>query len=125
MPYAGNADVFKIMKHKNRMTEYEAKFIVAQMVMGIGYLHMRNIIHRDLKLENVVMAPDGYIKVIDFGLSKILQPGSLAKSQCGTAAYVSPQVIHGSYDQNTDWWAVGIMTYEMLHRYTPFFDRNP
>lgn len=61
--------------------------------MGIGHLHSENIIHRDLKLENILVDKDGYLKVIDFGLAKILKAGDEADTFCGTPEYIAPEII--------------------------------
>ena len=71
--------------------------------------------HRDLKLENIMVDENGYIKIIDFGLSKILTTDQVATTQCGTAEYFAPEVLRSQgYGKNVDWWAVGILIYEML-----------
>lgn len=69
---------------------------------------------------------DGYILISDFGLSKILsQPDEQMNSVVGTAAYVAPEILKGhGYDKSVDWWALGILLYEMLHGQPPFFDKN-
>jgi serine/threonine protein kinase len=69
---------------------------------------------------------DGYIVISDFGLSKILaDPNQMSHTFCGTADYLAPEIVGGgSYDKTVDWWALGILIYEMLHGYTPFFDKN-
>ena len=81
--------------------------------------------HRDLKLENIMIDETGYIKIIDYGLAKILKEGSVAMSYCGTPEYLAPEMINSSgHDLSVDWWAVGILLYEMLIGVTPFFNRN-
>lgn len=83
--------------------------------------------HRDLKLENVMLCNDGYLKLIDYGLAKILQADEVAKTFAGTCEYMAPEMLdqaHRQYDKNIDWWAVGILTYELLTGFTPFGDKN-
>ena len=93
--------------------------------MGVGELHSKGIMHRDLKLENILIDDKGYVKLIDYGLAKILQGDELAMSYCGTPEYLSPEMVNGDgHDFTVDWWAVGILIYEMLIGVTPFFNKN-
>ena len=95
------------------------------MIIAIGYLHMKNIIHRDLKLENILLDQEGYIKVIDYGLAKMISGDQEATSFCGTPEYLAPEMVDQSgHDKAVDWWAVGVLIYEMLIGVTPFFNRN-
>ena len=101
------------------------RFYGAQIVIAIGKLHEKGIMHRDLKLENIMVDESGYIKIIDYGLAKILQDGAVAQSYCGTPEYLAPEMVSNSgHDLTVDWWAVGILMYEMLIGVTPFFNRN-
>lgn len=102
------------------------KFYAAQIVLALGELHKKGIMHRDMKLENILVDNSGYLKIIDFGLAKILNQGdSLAQSYCGTPEYLSPEMVQGTgHDFTVDWWAVGVLIYEMTIGVTPFFNRN-
>jgi serum/glucocorticoid-regulated kinase 2 len=73
-------ELYKHFLKKRRFQEEEAKFYAIQIAMAIGHLHKQNILHRDLKLENIMLNGDGYVKVIDFGLAKIINDDSLAMS---------------------------------------------
>ena len=95
------------------------------MIIGIGHLHNRGIVHRDLKLENVMIGSNGYIKIIDFGLARLLVNDELAQTHCGTAEYFAPEVLKQcGYDRMVDYWAIGVLIYEMMVGVTPFFSRN-
>ena len=95
------------------------------MTIAIGYLHMKGIAHRDLKLENVLCDQDGYIKIIDYGLAKMLGEDQETTSFCGTPEYLAPEMVNQSgHDKGVDWWALGILIYEMLIGVTPFFNKN-
>ena len=79
--------------------------------------------HRDLKLENIMMDQNGYLKIIDFGLAKALLTDKVAKTVCGTPQYYAPEILNRKgYDKTVDWWAVGILIYEMIFGKTPFED---
>lgn len=81
--------------------------------------------HRDLKLENILVDSRGYLKIIDYGLAKVLNSEELAQSYCGTPEYLAPEMVnYDGHDKNVDWWALGILMYEMLIGVTPFFNRN-
>lgn len=88
-------------------------------------LHLKGIAHRDLKLENVLVDDKGYLKVIDYGLAKIYKDDEVSHSFCGTPEYIAPEMLNGTgHDMSVDWWAVGILLYEMMFGVTPFFNRN-
>ena len=69
------------------------KFYTVQVVLALGYMHSKGIVHRDLKLENVMVDKDGYVKLIDYGLAKIIKGDSQAKTFCGTPEYIAPEVV--------------------------------
>lgn len=93
--------------------------------MGLGYLHSIGIIYRDIKLENILIDELGHTRLADFGMAKILKPDEINFTFCGTPEYLSPEILKGDgYDKNTDWWSIGILTYELLYGISPFFDNN-
>uniref|UniRef100_A0A1B8Y544 Protein kinase domain-containing protein n=1 Tax=Xenopus tropicalis TaxID=8364 RepID=A0A1B8Y544_XENTR len=92
------------------------------MVLGLKFLHDRNIAHRDIKLENVLLDRDGYAKLTDFGISKEgIGFSDITKTQCGTAFYMAPEIFtFPQYTRSVDWWALGVAIYRMLVGKFPF-----
>ena len=79
MPFIRGGELYKVMKPLKRFNEETVKFYTAQLVLGLGYLHSKhNIIHRDMKLENILLDQEGYIKIIDYGLAKMYDDKKLA-----------------------------------------------
>ena len=72
MPFLRGGELYKVFQSEKRFNEVVVKFYAAQMIIAIGYLHLKGIVHRDLKLENILIDQDGYIKIIDYGLAKML-----------------------------------------------------
>ena len=72
MPFIRGGEIFKVLEIHKRFVERDIKFYIAQLVLGVGYLHKRDIIHRDLKMENIMLDEQGYVKIIDYGLSRML-----------------------------------------------------
>lgn len=100
-----------------------------QILMALNYCHSSNIVHRDLKPENFLFVSKddaSDLKIIDFGLSKIISKGRLQRmnTRAGTPYYISPEVLAGSYDISCDLWSAGCILYILLCGYPPFFGDN-
>ena len=125
MPYISGGDLYSLLEFTRVFNEDTIKFFITQVIMGIGRLHEHGIMHRDLKLENLMLGINGYIKIIDFGLAKKLNPQDVANTVCGTPFYYAPELIQiQSYDKSVDWWAIGILMFEMLTGKVAFFSEN-
>ena len=93
MPFVRGGELYKIFKAQKRLPEPVVKFYALQIVMAIGYLHTKGIMHRDLKLENILIDETGYLKIIDYGLAKTLQQDNTTKTFCGTPEYLAPEMV--------------------------------
>ncbi|CAK9298318.1 unnamed protein product [Gordionus sp. m RMFG-2023] len=130
MDYACGGDLDNLIKYLGRIPEESTKFYVAELVLGVSFLHSKGIIHRDLKPENVMLDQDGHIRITDYGLCKRdFSYGEKTKERVGTLDYVAPEIWRGkSYDFRVDIWALGVTMYKMLTGRKPFdlpLKRNP
>ena len=93
MEFAGGGDLLQYVKKHKRLSESEAKTVFRQVVYGIGHIHSRSVLHRDIKLDNILLDQDHGVKICDFGVSKIIDKSVTIKEQCGTPAYIAPEII--------------------------------
>ena len=83
-----------------------------QLILGLKYLHDSGIMHRDLKLQNLLLDENGYLKIVDFGVAQVLRHNQVSYQVAGTPAYFAPEILKGEgYNMAADWWAVGIILY--------------
>jgi len=124
-------DLYEEITRRTTFTEADASFIIGQLLSALSYLHDNSIVHRDLKLENLLLARRGELitKVADFGLSKLFSfsKGGLSTA-CGTPFYVAPDVLlamdEGGYGPLVDMWATGVILYILLSGRLPFSGDN-
>eukprot|EP00808_Paulinella_micropora_P024754 g355.t1 len=114
-----------LLEEKETFSEDEAMFSTACIVLGFEHLHGLGIVFRDLKPENLLLEPSGYLKMVDFGFAKKID-AERTFTLCGTPEYLSPEVIQGQgHGYATDFWSLGILLFEVLTGETPFYDSNP
>lgn len=105
-----------------KFTEARTRFHSAEIILALRFLHKKRVIHRDLKLDNVILDREGHCKLVDYGLAKLFDEGETRTSTfCGTSGYMSPEMIKEQrYAYSVDWWALGVLMFEMLTGYSPF-----
>eukprot|EP00494_Astrolonche_serrata_P031096 UN31365 len=117
-------ELFTILRRRRYFNEETSQFYAGCVIEGFEYLHGRNIIYRDLKPENLVLGSDGYLKITDFGFAKEVADKTF--TLCGTPDYLAPEIVTGQgHGKGVDWWTLGILIYEMLASFPPFYDEVP
>ncbi|CAI9738449.1 serine/threonine-protein kinase N2 isoform X1 [Octopus vulgaris] len=121
MEYACGGDLMMHI-HSDVFSEPRTVFYAACVVLGLQYLHEHNIVYRDLKLDNLLLDYEGYLKIADFGLCKEgMGFGDRTTTFCGTPEFLAPEVLtETSYTRSVDWWGLGVLIYEMLVGESPF-----
>ncbi|NXK62635.1 PASK kinase, partial [Sylvietta virens] len=120
--HGSGLDLFTFIDNQPNLDEPLASYIFRQLVSAVGYLHCRNILHRDIKDENIVIAEDFTIKLVDFGSAAYLEPGKLFYTFCGTIEYCSPEVLSGKpyHGPELEMWSLGITLYTLVLGENPF-----
>eukprot|EP00735_Rhodelphis_limneticus_P014221 TRINITY_DN8220_c0_g1::TRINITY_DN8220_c0_g1_i1::g.10194::m.10194 TRINITY_DN8220_c0_g1::TRINITY_DN8220_c0_g1_i1::g.10194 ORF type:complete len:362 (-),score=46.25,sp/P51817/PRKX_HUMAN/57.70/3e-142,Pkinase/PF00069.20/6.2e-68,Pkinase_Tyr/PF07714.12/7.7e-37,Kinase-like/PF14531.1/7.2e-08,Seadorna_VP7/PF07387.6/0.1 TRINITY_DN8220_c0_g1_i1:853-1938(-) len=117
-------ELFSHLRKAGRFSNEATKFYAASIVLAMQHLHSQDIVYRDLKPENLLLDSDGYLKITDFGFAKKVEDRTW--TLCGTPEYLAPEIIQSKgHGKAVDWWALGILIYEMLAGYPPFYDENP
>ncbi|KRG04456.1 uncharacterized protein LOC6579294 isoform X2 [Drosophila mojavensis] len=120
--YAPNGEIFDHLVANGRMKEPEAARVFTQLISAVHYCHLRGVVHRDLKAENVLLDKDMNIKLADFGFSNHYEAGSLLRTWCGSPPYAAPEVFQGlEYDgPKSDIWSLGVVLYALVCGALPF-----
>ena len=128
MEQCKNGDLFDYFRDNNyKIQENFVKEVIYKLLLAINYIHSLGIIHRDIKLDNILFYDKSKvdIRLIDFGLSKILGPNEKTTECCGTLVFAAPELLMEiPYKESVDFWSVGIVTFFLLCGYLPFDNKN-
>lgn len=126
LEYVHAGDLYKRLHSEGCLEVAHAKFYAAELLAAFVDLLERNIAYRDLKPENVLIDWKGHIKLCDFGFAKVIRVGEKSRTILGTPEYLAPETLlaHG-HDHMVDYWALGVLIFEMLVGEPPFIDKSP
>ncbi|XP_070250582.1 ribosomal protein S6 kinase-related protein isoform X1 [Myotis yumanensis] len=109
-----STDLYSLWSAVGCFTEASIRLFAAELVLVLCYLHDLGIIHRDVKMENILLDKRGHLKLTDFGLSRHLPQGARAYTICGTLQYMAPEVLRGGpYNHAADWWSLGVLLFSL------------
>ena len=122
LEYCPGGELFSQLVKNHKLSEDHCRFYSAQIILALQYLHNKDIIYRDLKPENVIIDQEGYIKLTDFGLSKMeISENTKTYSICGTPEYLAPEILNKKgHGKSVDFWTLGCIIFELATGYPPF-----
>ena len=115
-------DLLDFIRKRGKLSEPISKIIFKQLIEGLKYIHKKNVVHRDIKLDNILIDLTNTIKICDFGVSRQFEDNELMYEHCGTPAYISPEIFENKGYKGTgcDIWSAGVTLYYMLGGVQPF-----
>jgi len=123
MEFMDGGNLAKYLEDRKRLSENEARILFRQLVDAVRYCHSQNVIHRDLKLSNILLNTNKTaVKLIDFGLSNYMMTGMLHNTFCGTPAFAPPEILMSQkyIGPEIDVWSLGVVLFAMVAGYLPF-----
>nr|KAG5685907.1 hypothetical protein BaRGS_005416 [Batillaria attramentaria] len=124
MEYVPGGELFSYLRNMGRFNNSASNFYASEIVCALDYLHLRNYVYRDLKPENLLLDREGHLKITDFGFAKKVLDRTW--TLCGTPEYLAPEIILSKgHNKAVDWWSLGVLIFEMLVGYPPFYADNP
>jgi serine/threonine protein kinase len=126
MELCAGGDLLNYVRKRKKLDEDVARVIFKQIIEGLGYIHRKRVLHRDIKLDNILLDGKGNVKIADFGVSKLVKPGDIMHEQSGTPAYIAPEILkeEGYMGFKADIWSAGVVFYAMLCGTVPFKASN-